>query len=150
MGNSMGHWKNKWGVNWESKRGVNWKSKRGVNWRGKRSSNRGYEGSSWEMKTSIEKELRIGISVTLVKTVDRLVAVARKRASIARCKVWSVCIGVCVWGIVVQRIGFRLSQAERGYGENYDLKKKSIDQDLQASQLGMLTMHFMMCTGLLS
>ena len=113
-------------------------------------SKRGYEGSSWEMKTSIEKELRIGISLTLVKTVDRLVAVARERASIARCKVWSVCIGVCVWGIVVQRIGFRLSQAERGYGENYDLKKKSIDQDLQASQLGMLTMHFMMCTGLLS
>ena len=35
MGNSMGHWKNKWGVNWESKMGVNWS--------GKRSSNRGYE-----------------------------------------------------------------------------------------------------------
>merc|ERR1719318_275713 len=98
----------------------NWESKGGGNWSGKRSSNRGYKGSSWEMKTSIEKELRIGISVALVKTVDRLVAVARKRASIARCKVWSVCIGVCVRGIVVQRIGFRLSQAERGYGENYD------------------------------
>ena len=77
MGNSMGHWKNK--------RGVNWESKRGMNWSGKRSSNRGYEGSSWEMKTSIEKELRIGISITLVKTVDRLVAVAGERASIARC-----------------------------------------------------------------
>ena len=114
MGNSMGHWKNK--------RGVNWESKRGMNWSGKRSSNRGYEGSSWEMKTSIEKELRIGISITLVKTVDRLVAVAGERASIARCKVWSVCIGVCVRGIVVQGIGFRLSQAKRGYGENYDLK----------------------------
>ena len=28
---------------------------------------------------------------------------------------------VAVGGVVVQRVGFRLSQAERGYGENYDL-----------------------------
>ena len=54
--------------------------------------------------------------------MDRLVAVTREGAGIARCKVRSVCIGVgMIGGIVVQRIGFRLSQAERGYGENYDL-----------------------------
>jgi hypothetical protein len=73
------------------------------------------------VKASIEEELRISLSFTLVKTVDRLVAVTRERAGITRCKVWSVCEGVCVGSIVVQRIGFRLSQAERGYGENYDL-----------------------------
>ena len=74
------------------------------------------------MKATIEEELRISFSFTLVETMDRLVAVTREGASIARCIVRSVCVGVgMIGGIVVQRIGFRLSQAERGYGENYDL-----------------------------
>ena len=74
------------------------------------------------MKATIEEELRISFSFTLVETMDRLVAVTREGAGIARCKVRSVCVGVgMIGGIVVQRIGFRLSQAERGYGENYDL-----------------------------
>merc|ERR1711892_212228 len=82
MGNSVSHWKNKWSWN------------RGY----KRSSERGSKGSNmgrWEMKASIEKELRLSISLTLVKTVDRLIAVARERAGITRCKVWSVGIRVC-------------------------------------------------------
>jgi len=111
MGNSVSHWKNKWSWNWSNKRGS------------KRSSKRGSKGSNmgrWEMKASVEKELRLSISLTLVKTVDRLIAVARERAGITRCKVWSVGIRVCKRGIVVQGIGFRLSQAKRGYGENYD------------------------------
>jgi hypothetical protein len=103
VGYSVGHWKSKGGGNWESESGGNWS--------GKRSSNRGYKGSSWEMKTSIENELRIGIGVTLVKTVDRLVAVARERASIARCKAWSVCLGVCVRGIAVHLAMLALSLA---------------------------------------
>ena len=121
MGNSVSHWKNKWSWNWSNKRGS------------KRSSKRGSNGSNmgrWEMKASIEKELRLSISLTLVKTVDRLIAVARERAGITRCKVWSVGIRVCKRGIVVQGIGFRLSQAKRGYGENYDLKNNN-DHHLQ-------------------
>ena len=73
------------------------------------------------MKATIEKKLRFSIGFTLVETVDRLIAVTRERASISRCKVRPVCVRIGMWGIVVQRIGFRLSQAKRGYGENYDL-----------------------------
>ena len=57
-----------------------------------------------------------------MKTVDRLIAGTRERTSIARCIVWSVEISIAIRSIEVQGIGFRLSQAERGYGENYDLE----------------------------
>ena len=65
--------------------------------------------------------IRSGLS--LVQTVDRLVTGAGEGAGISRGGVRSVEVGVAVGGVVVQRIGFRLSQAKRGYGENYDLIK---------------------------
>merc|ERR1711992_166567 len=76
MGNCMSHW--------ECKRSR----------KGKRSSCRSYQGSnmssSWEVKASIEEELRISLTLMkTVKTVDRVVATG-KRTSIARCRVWSV------------------------------------------------------------
>ena len=45
-------------------------------------------------------------------------------AGITRGSIGSVEIGVRVGGVQVGRIGFRLSQAKRGYGENYDLEHK--------------------------
>ena len=36
-----------------------------------------------------------------------------------------IAMGVPIGGVVVQRIGFRLSQAKRGNGENYDLFEKN-------------------------
>merc|ERR1712224_459827 len=110
------------------------------NWEGKgsrgnkRSNCRSYKGSSsWsykgsnrgssrEVKPSVEDQLRISLSLTFMKmnTVDGLVATI-KRTSIARyTSNWSVQVWVTIGSIVVQGIGFRLSQAERGYGENYD------------------------------
>ena len=74
------------------------------------------------MKAGVKEQLRISLSLTLMKTVDRLIAGTRKRSSIARCIVWSVQASIAIGSIVVQGIGFRLSQAERGYGENYDLE----------------------------
>ena len=121
--NSFDHWSihNRMS-HWKCKRSRSHKRSREC----KRSSCRSYQGSnmssSWEVKASIEEELRISLSLTLMKTVDRLIASARERTSIARCRVWSVQVGVAIRGIVVQGIGFRLSQAERGYGENYDLE----------------------------
>ena len=35
-----------------------------------------------------------------------------------------VAMGIPIGGIKVQGIGFRLSQREGGYGENYDLERK--------------------------
>ena len=70
--------------------------------------------------------MRVSLSFSLVETVDRLVTVSRQRASIARCIVRSVKVGVGIRSIVVKRVGFRLSQAERGYGENYDLNKENL------------------------
>ena len=65
-----------------------------------------------------------------MQTVDRLVTGAREGAGVSRGGVGSVevgvggvAMGVSVGGVEVQGIGFRLSQAERGYGENYDLIK---------------------------
>ena len=47
----------------------------------------------------------------------------------------------------MQRVGFRLSQAERGYGENYDLPGKYLLED-QKYLIIILTMHFMFdCCG---
>merc|ERR1711902_9868 len=110
------------------------------NWEGKgsrgnkRSNCRSYKGSSsWsykgsnrgssrKVKASVEDQLRISLSLTFMKmnTVDGLVATI-KRTSIARyTSNWSVEVWVTIGSIVVQGIGFRLSQAERGYGENYD------------------------------
>jgi hypothetical protein len=66
-------------------------------------------------------KLGVSLGLSLVKTVDRLVTGAWERAGISRGGVRPVEVGVAVGGVVVQRIGFRLSQAKRGYGENYDL-----------------------------
>ena len=69
-----------------------------------------------------------------MKTVDRLVTMSGEGAGISRGGVGPVVVGgvgiamgVPVGGVVVQRIGFRLSQAERGYGENYDLNREMLD-----------------------
>merc|ERR1719367_1940594 len=106
--------------NWKCNRSGGYKRSSGH----KRSSSWGYKGSnrgsSREVKTSVEEQLRISLSLTLMKTVDRLIAGTRERTSIARCGIWSVQVWVPIGSIVVQGIGFRLSQAERGYGENYD------------------------------
>merc|ERR1712025_1430970 len=87
------------------------------NWEGK-----GSRGNNRKVKASVEDQLRISLSLTFMKmnTVDGLVATI-KRTSIARYTGnWSVEVWVTIGSIVVQGIGFRLSQAERGYGENYD------------------------------
>merc|ERR1712117_717528 len=98
------------------------------NWEGKgsrgnkRSNCRSNRGSSRKVKASVEDQLRISLSLTFMKmnTVDGLVATI-KRTSIARyTSNWSVEVWVAIGSIVVQGIGFRLSQAERGYGENCD------------------------------
>merc|ERR1712165_501867 len=87
----------------------------------KKRSSWGNKGSSSRKgKASVKEQLRISLSLTLMKTVDRLIAGTRKRSSIARCIVWSVQASIAIGSIVVQGISFRLSQAERGYGENYD------------------------------
>merc|ERR1719281_1542158 len=112
MGNSVSNWKcnRSWGDNRSSC------NKRSSSW-GYKGSNR---GSSRKVETSVEEQLRISLSLTLMKTVDRLIAGTRERTSVARCGIWSVQVWVTIGSIVVQGIGFRLSQAERGYGENYD------------------------------
>merc|ERR1719420_1652113 len=110
--------------NWEGKgsRG----NKRSNCWSYNGSSSWSYNGSnrgsSRKVQASVEEQLRISLSLTFMKmnTVDGLVATI-KRTSIARyTSNWSVEVWVTIGSIVVQRIGFRLSQAERGYGENYD------------------------------
>ena len=72
-------------------------------------------------------KLGVSLGFSLVKTVDRLVAVAWEGAGISRGGIGPVEVGVAVGGVVVQRIGFRLSQAKRGYGENYDLNREMSD-----------------------
>merc|ERR1719245_2571834 len=112
MGNSVSNWKCNRSGCYKRSSG----HKRSSSW-GYKGSNR---GSSREVKTSVEEQLRLILSLTLMKTVDRLIAGTRERTSIARCIVWSVEISIAIRSIEVQGIGFRLSQAERGYGENYD------------------------------
>ena len=52
-------------------------------------------------------------------------------------------MGVPIGGVVVQRIGFRLSQAKRGYGENYDLNREMSDTVfLCVFNIFYFTMHF--------
>merc|ERR1719420_142119 len=110
--------------NWEGKRSrgnkrSNCRSYKGSSSWSYKGSNR---GSSRKVKASVEDQLRISLSLTFMKmnTVDGLVATI-KRTSIARyTSNWSVEVWVTIGSIVVQGIGFRLSQAERGYGENYD------------------------------
>ena len=67
--------------------------------------------------------LSISLGLSLVETVDRLVAGSGERPSVAGGVVRSVEVGVAVGGIVVQRISFRFCQAERGDNENSDLKR---------------------------
>merc|ERR1711902_446002 len=75
------------------------------NWEGKGSSSWSYKGSnrgsSREVKASVEDQLRISLSLTLMKTVDRLIACTRERTSIARCGIWSVKVWVTIGSIVV-------------------------------------------------
>ena len=84
-----------------------------------------------------------------MKTVDRLVTMSGEGAGISRGGVEPVVVGgvgvamgVPVGGVVVQRIGFRLSQAERGYGENYDLNREMLDIESLSLLFKWLTMHF--------
>jgi hypothetical protein len=88
-------------------------------------------------------KLGVSLGLSLVKTVDRLVTGAWERAGISRGGVRPVEVGVAVGGVVVQRIGFRLSQAKRGYGENYDLNRRAM---LNTACLSLciqyFTMHF--------
>ena len=63
----------------------------------------------------------LGLGLSLVETMDGLVAGSWERSSVARGVVRSVEVGVTVGGIVVQRISFRFCQAERGDNENSDL-----------------------------
>merc|ERR1719389_35388 len=69
-------------------------------------------------------QLRVSLGLALVQPVHGLVAGAGQGTGVARGIVGAVVVGgvpsVAVGGVVVQRVGFRLSQAERGYGENYD------------------------------
>merc|ERR1712165_615726 len=66
----------------------NWKSNGSSNYG--RSSN--YGSSSWvnkgsssrKVKAGVKEQLRISLSLTLMKTVDRLIAGTRERTSIAR------------------------------------------------------------------
>ena len=65
------------------------------------------------------------VSLPLVQAVDGLVTVSGQGARVSAGGVRSVEVGVvAVRGVEVQGVGFRLSQAERGYGENYDLRTK--------------------------
>ena len=90
-----------------------------------------------------------------MQTVDRLVTGAGEGAGISRGGVGPVVVGgvgiamgVPVGGVVVQRIGFRLSQAERGYGENYDLNREMLDIEIETevsffvNQLAYHALHF--------
>merc|ERR1711902_215889 len=82
--------------NWSMGNSVsNWKCNSSWGYKG---SNR---GSSREVKTSVEEQLRISLSLTLMKTVDRLIACTRERTSIARCGIWSVKVWVTIGSIVV-------------------------------------------------
>ena len=73
--------------------------------------------------SSVEKELGISLSFSLVQAVDGLVAVAGEGTGVTGGGVRPVVVeGVgSVQG--VQRIGFRLCGAKRGEGENSGLQK---------------------------
>lgn len=75
---------------------------------------------------SQELWVSLGLSLSLVETMNGLVAGSRERSSVARGVVRSVEVGVTVGGIIVQRISFRFCQAKRGDNENSDLKKNNI------------------------
>merc|ERR1712224_313705 len=77
MGNSVSNWKCNRGGGDNRSSG----HKRSSSW-GYKGSNR---GSSREVKASVEEQLRISLSLTLMKTVDRLIAGTGERTSIARC-----------------------------------------------------------------
>ena len=79
-----------------------------------------------------------------MQTVDRLVTGAWEGAGISRGGIRPVEVGVAVGGVVVQRICFRLSQAKRGYGENYDLNKREMRCQTLSFFVNIqyFTMHF--------
>ena len=82
------------------------------------SSERSSHGSIINVGGSQSQELGVSLRLSLVQTMDGLVAVAGERPSVPGGVVRSVEVGVTVGGVVVQRICFRLSQDKRGYGEN--------------------------------
>ena len=81
---------------------------------------------------SVVENLRISFSLSLglslVKTVDSCVA-SGEGSGVSRGEVGAGVVamaigkamGVPIGGVKVQRVGFRLGQAKRGNGENYDL-----------------------------
>jgi len=86
----------------------------------------GQRSSHWsiiDIGSSVDQELGVSLGLSLVESVDSLVATVES-SGVSRCIVGSVVVGVgssiTIGSIVVQGVGFRLSQAERGYGENYD------------------------------
>ena len=92
----------------------------------------GQRSSNWsiiDIGSSVDQELGVSLGLSLVESVDSLVATVES-SGVSRCIVGSVVVGVgssiTIGSIVVQGVGFRLSQAERGYGENYDLKNISV------------------------
>merc|ERR1719270_486954 len=82
------------------------------------SKSSGERSSNWSLNNRLKE---LGVSFSFVDTVNGLKTCSWKFTSVTRCICRSIEIWVCVGGVRgVQRIGFRLSQAERGYGENYD------------------------------
>ena len=73
-----------------------------------------------------------------------MVTGAGEGAGISRGGIRPVEVGVAVGGVVVQRIGFRLSQAERGYGENYDLNNKMLGGDFLCVSNGLPCTSFLL------
>jgi len=87
----------------------------------------GQRSSNWsviDIRSSSGGEEKLGVSLSLglslvkVNTVNRLVT-SLEGSSVSRDAVWAVdvgvgvpVVGVSVWGVVVQRIGFRLSQTK--------------------------------------
>jgi hypothetical protein len=95
---------------------------------------------------SRSQELGVSLGLSLVETMNRLVAGSRERPCVAGAVVGSVEVGVTVRGIIVQRISFRFCQAERGDNENSDLKKNIknllLEDEVEVED-DELTMHFM-------
>ena len=91
-----------------------------------------------------KRSSNLWVGLSLVETMNRLVAGSRERPCVAGAVVGSVEVGVTVRGIIVQRISFRFCQAERGDNENSDLKKNIknllLEDEVEDDEL---TMHFM-------
>ena len=82
-------------------------------------------------------KLCVSLGLSLVETMNRLVAGSREGSSIARGVIRSVEVGVTVGGIIVQRISFRFCQAERGDNENSDLNKNIKSLMVEVEEIGL-------------